>query len=460
MSLVNTDPLTTISRVLGVLSLSVWLFAQLPQIIENHLNQSVDGVSLLFLLCWIAGDATNLLACVLTRALPFQTSLAAYYCFIDCILSLQYWYYTQVYPHQKVHHNLLQSPNLIRPVTSKKSLTSLRRNRFKDHQATRSPRSPRRVSGSRNGRRGGTFINKLMATSLLSTGAKAAPVGAQHNQLPSLLSHTLVVWLASLSVNDVGQFAAWICSFLYLLARAPQIRKNYLAKSTTGISIYLFVFAMLGNLFYTVSIVSDLYILYLNEDVRFRSILKDQLPFIVGSAGTVLFDCFIIFQCWYYREDEIEPLPDFFQKPDWYTQTGFTVDDEFEPSAAIVLNIQKPIRPSQASESTRLIYAGDNSYINTPPSHYIAGSQSSVVAPRPGVVSLTFQSIAKSFSRDSYIRSPSSSMVNSNIASSPLVTSLIPSIIGNYSSVSKKMASDAKIPFSPIDFLSDDYMDK
>ncbi|ABN67998.2 predicted protein, partial [Scheffersomyces stipitis CBS 6054] len=289
-----------ISKVSGILSLSVWLFAQLPQIIENHLNESVSGVSLLFLICWIGGDATNLIGCILTRALPFQTCLAAYYCFIDCILSLQYWYYTKVYPRHKTHHNLLQSPNFLRPSTSNKSTNhSTRRNRFDQDLS----RSPMEISTSimdvaqGNGHRGhdqkriheGSFIHKILGATFI---AGSLPKQAHSMPIPN-----------PQSAADIGMISAWTCSTLYVSSRAPQIIKNFKLKSTRGITVYLFVFAMLGNIFYTISIVSDLYLLSLNKsyfgedgDSKFKEVFMDQLPFIVGSSGTVLFDSIIIFQ--------------------------------------------------------------------------------------------------------------------------------------------------------------------
>lgn len=560
--------LSTISKVSGILSLSVWLFAQLPQIIENHLNESVSGVSLLFLICWIGGDATNLIGCILTRALPFQTCLAAYYCFIDCILSLQYWYYTKVYPRHKTHHNLLQSPNFLRPSTSNKSTNhSTRRNRFDQDLS----RSPMEISTSimdvaqGNGHRGhdqkriheGSFIHKILGATFI---AGSLPKQAHSMPIPNPQSaavedstfqswigfakcwlHKLVIVILAIplhsfkfrySPEDIGMISAWTCSTLYVSSRAPQIIKNFKLKSTRGITVYLFVFAMLGNIFYTISIVLDLYLLSLNKsyfgedgDSKFKEVFMDQLPFIVGSSGTVLFDSIIIFQCWLYsfnsgdsrrssctseyyaghghhhhrnhsygsiNEDGHRPghshkrnlskkrrsklskrkvrersrnpvttsLPTHFQLPDWYTNT--------------TPNFQN------IDETTSLTGNESGYNINLaspPPSHYISASQNRSInlehTMNQGVLSNTLSAIARSFSQSgSFIgrgRSPTSNSIHvgsygqsraPGIAvpeSSQLPTSLIPSIIGNYSSVSKKMSHDSKIPFSPIDFLSDDF---
>ncbi|KAK6459369.1 PQ loop repeat-domain-containing protein, partial [Scheffersomyces xylosifermentans] len=275
--------ISSVSKLSGVLSLSVWLFAQLPQIIENHLNESVSGVSLLFLLCWIGGDTTNLLGCILTKALPFQTSLAAYYCFIDCILSLQYWYYTRVFPKHRIHHNLLQSPNMLRPTTSRKSARhSTRRNRFEDDVN----RSPMQITISHNVHtpHQESFIHKILGASFISSS-----LGKQAQSMPVPIKDATVDIVVNTA--QIGKISAWTCTVLYISSRAPQIIKNHKSGSTKGISVYLFLFAMLGNVFYTISI---------GGDSEFNEIFMDQLPFIVGSAGTVCFDMVILFQCWLY----------------------------------------------------------------------------------------------------------------------------------------------------------------
>jgi uncharacterized protein with PQ loop repeat len=547
----QTDPLTgnmtshellitNISKLSGILSLSVWLFAQLPQIIENHLNQSVSGVSLAFLLCWIGGDTTNLLGCLLTKALPFQTSLAAYYCFIDCILSLQYWYYTKVYPKQKVHHNMLQSPNMVatHSLSKKRSMVSLRRNRF-DQDPTRSPMEITNSHINRKRQNQSSFFKKLVTGSFISSSLtkKVEAMPIRHvladpdvirtsdaiplaplplvDQIHAKLHQFAVIFSSftshldhDFSWNDIGKISAWSCSVLYLCSRLPQILKNYWAQSTKGISVYLFLFAMLGNVFYTISIVTDLYLLSLKSysqeteptGLKFHRVLMDQLPFIVGSSGTVFFDSIILLQCWIYKatrhsstsgisNHELDNLPyspkhghkrktkkskspTTFQKPDWYTNnhSAFTNDENIDYYFNPRERQTRRTPLVEPTERSSLMHY-QSSIVNTPP-HYISSSQQagthmSKSSTNFGIIH-TINAIAKSISRsDSFLKSPNSvtsALSNTystskldGISASPLTTSLIPSIIGNYSSVSKKMSNDSKIPFSPIDFLNDDF---
>jgi hypothetical protein len=73
----------------------------------------------------------------------------------------------------------------------------------------------------------------------------------------------------------IGRIFAWLCTSLYLTSRLPQIWKNvsllfvmvgipfskllsqYVRKSVEGLSMYLFVFAFLGNFFYVCSILTS-----------------------------------------------------------------------------------------------------------------------------------------------------------------------------------------------------------
>ncbi|GAA5953541.1 hypothetical protein JCM21900_006196 [Sporobolomyces salmonicolor] len=90
-----------LSDVLGGLSILTWLGAQSPQIYENYKNGSVEGLALPFLVSWFFGDFTNLVGCILTRQLPFQTYLAAYFLVVDVILCGQFAYYRR---RRRAHH--------------------------------------------------------------------------------------------------------------------------------------------------------------------------------------------------------------------------------------------------------------------------------------------------------------------------------------------------------------------
>lgn len=487
------DTLAVASKVSGALSLSIWLFAQLPQVLENYLNQSVAGVSPAFLFCWMCGDSTNLIGCILTRALPFQLSLAVYYCFIDLILGIQFWYYTSVYPKQPVHHNMLQSPNMLRPVRSENMTQTLlaRLNRF---ETLPTLLVPQRSSSSRRGRRG-TFFKKVLASLVLSNSfkkASAQPITETNIQSPQwdlkLLVSSAIQTLVSLahrvvySRDAVGAISGWTSTAFYIVSRLPQILQNYRAKSTKGVSPYVFLFAMSGNICYTFSIVTDLYLLHKYEsylDTDFDLAFRSQLPFVVGSAGTVILDAILLLQVRLYRvhsnqvaaksskrpssaaslqRNRSESVSQF-TKSDWYTNNFPVMEDEpfkdfQEPSKYMPTSFTEP------NETTGLLR---ESSIITPPLHYIisTGQEEYHMPGHKRNFSDTFNAIAKSLSRSSFVKSLSAMSTNGSVRASPAPgTSLIPSLVGTYSSLSKRMLDESRKPLLPIDFLHNDYIQR
>ncbi|GEQ70379.1 hypothetical protein JCM33374_g4056 [Metschnikowia sp. JCM 33374] len=538
----------SLSQTSGILSLSVWLFAQLPQILENYLNQSVSGVSGAFLACWISGDVTNLVGCILTRALPFQTCLAAYYCFIDLILTIQYWYYTRVYPRQSVHHNMLQSPNMMKPVMSNgsaKGTFQTRVNRFEaspKHHSLAAQRSSSSSSQRRTRRPRRSFLQSVLSGSVISSTfgkASAQPINVHQpinintdqpgdptphpgfDRFRAIIGSFIQIFFARLaklrySPELIGTCSGWISTGFYLSSRAPQIMKNFRSKSTTGVSPFLFLFAMSGNILYTISIASDLYLLsrydqYLG-DAQFSTVLAAQLPFLIGSSGTVIFDAVLLFQFWLYQKktpgfvsettllladpnghssdnifsdsarypgrrpitkvpislpNETQTTNDLhFTKPDWYTNNFAhqPVDNSFsyDDSQKQLSRHTNPDRPFRVALPVDQPHITRDPYIISPPSHYVVSSAQSSVFPASAKhkrgLSETFSAFAKSMSTSPMIRSPSAVPNGGGTNGSFTTTALLPSLVGTYSSISKKMANDSKIPFSPIDFLHDDFL--
>ncbi|KAG8807290.1 hypothetical protein FRC17_004532 [Serendipita sp. 399] len=173
----------------------------------------------------------------------------------------------------------------------------------------------------------------------------------------------------------IGRISAWACTTLYLTSRLPQIWKNqlplkYTRKSVQGLSLALFVFAFLGNTFYVASILSSPVIWEYPPDAlpivakvdlsplsasannpipsatpsspinlfdsfslhkhrhhldspdgrstppyqtpRARAFLRESLPYLLGSGGTLCFDVIIVTQGIIYgrREKMIEEEED------------------------------------------------------------------------------------------------------------------------------------------------------
>ncbi|KAF9575541.1 hypothetical protein BGW38_008210, partial [Lunasporangiospora selenospora] len=93
----------------------------------------------------------------------------------------------------------------------------------------------------------------------------------------------------------VSFLLGWGSAVLYLGSRIPQIYKNWRLKSCEGLSVMMFVFSVLGNVFYVVSI----FVFSLEWDH-----LMKNLPWWLGSGGTLIFDFTIFFQFYIYRNNQ------------------------------------------------------------------------------------------------------------------------------------------------------------
>ncbi|KAF7799632.1 hypothetical protein EIP86_010870 [Pleurotus ostreatoroseus] len=97
----------------------------------------------------------------------------------------------------------------------------------------------------------------------------------------------------------VGRISAWICTTLYLTSRLPQIWKNYVRKSVEGLSMSLFIFAFLGNFLYVASILTSSNLRLPEPEAS--AFLRESIPYLLGSGGTLMFDVTIVTQSFLYR---------------------------------------------------------------------------------------------------------------------------------------------------------------
>ncbi|XP_027188915.2 vacuolar histidine transporter YPQ3 [Cicer arietinum] len=97
----------TASYALGVVSVIIWVGAEIPQVITNYRAKSTDGLSATFLITWIIGDLFNLFGCMLEPAtLPTQLYMALLYTIITVALGSQSIYYKCIYPRSKYKRQL------------------------------------------------------------------------------------------------------------------------------------------------------------------------------------------------------------------------------------------------------------------------------------------------------------------------------------------------------------------
>ncbi|KAL2773290.1 lysosomal amino acid transporter 1-like protein isoform 1 [Daubentonia madagascariensis] len=248
---------------LGLVSILCFAASTFPQFIKACKTGNMDqALSLWFLLGWIGGDSCNLIGSFLANQLPLQTYTAVYYVLADLLMLTLYF-----------HYKFKKRPSLLSAPINSVLLF---------------------------------IMGTVCVTPLLSsTGPVAAPREVFRGR--TLLS----VELGNKPFTQqeiIGFIIGSVSSVLYLLSRLPQIRTNFLRKSTQGISYSLFALVMLGNTLYGLSV------LLKNPEVGQSegSYLLHHLPWLVGSLGVLLLDTIISLQFLLYRNSvttsELEPL--------------------------------------------------------------------------------------------------------------------------------------------------------
>ncbi|KAL1924255.1 uncharacterized protein VTP21DRAFT_7290 [Calcarisporiella thermophila] len=227
----------------GSMSIACWILVYTPQLIENYRRKSGEGLSLGFLLVWLLGDSMNLMGVIMEDLLFTQFLLGVYYVCADvCIISQVYYY------RAKRLEQIEEATPLL------------------DNGESRRLFSPFDILV--------VVMTVMMVISLVGVYSfwDASSVG-------KTLADNYLKW--------VPRIVGWSSCLFYLCSRMPQIIKNFRQKSCEGLSPFLFFFAVLGNTSYILSI--------LLHSLESRYLLIN-MPWLLGSFGTLLFDFTIFVQ--------------------------------------------------------------------------------------------------------------------------------------------------------------------
>ncbi|XP_025082515.1 lysosomal amino acid transporter 1 homolog isoform X1 [Pomacea canaliculata] len=254
------DTRGVVSTLFGIASVFIWMMVGIPQMIQNcrHI-QGMRGISVFLLAQWMLGDTTNLIGCILTKQLKVQIYVAIYYVSADCVLLIQYGaYLIHLYrkknkPKQVLSQVVLCLSSLL--LLSTYLLSFLLPDAHQLYNAK--PAS----------------FNRPPARTLLYAVDQRPPFFYDQ-------------------VDIIGYVVGIVSSLFYIGSRLSQIVKNYRLQSTAGLSVFMFILAVLGNLTYGVAIlVRSLEEVYL---VR-------HLPWIFGSLGVIALDLTLLTQFYRYR---------------------------------------------------------------------------------------------------------------------------------------------------------------
>lgn len=278
-----------VSGITGSISLACWIIVFAPQIYENFRRQSSEGLSLLFIILWLAGDVFNVLGSVLQGVLPTMIILAIYYTLADIVLLWQCLRYGDGSKADYIH---LSPAN---PMNEDVLETALSRESHENYIISESDENTSDNDNSFT--KSSTFSNlksALIKCLMVALVVSAGLVGWYISYLKDA-KHGHKHKPEDLVYDPLAQSFGWLCAVLYLGSRVPQILLNYQRKSCEGISFMFFLFACLGNLTYVISILAI--------DMSWHYIWVNS-SWLAGSLGTLALDFTIFVQFFLYNEDE------------------------------------------------------------------------------------------------------------------------------------------------------------
>ncbi|CBQ71276.1 conserved hypothetical protein [Sporisorium reilianum SRZ2] len=269
------------SSIMGWVSIACWVLPSFSQMHQNYISKSAEGLSITFVVIWLAGDALNAAGAWFQGLLWTMIILALYYCACDCVLIFQYWYYRKYY-HRGVRISTISASleaNERTPLIGDGNV-------LEDHLSTKSG-----DDDDDSSIRTQIVMYTLAALLVVATGVATWWVAEHHYGSDDDVAQPAP------APEPVGwrwdaQVAGWLSALLYLSSRVPQILKNRTTKCE-GLSLALFVFAVAGNLTYVASI--------LLKSTR-RDYLIESFSWLVGSLGTVFLDFIVLGQFIHYRK--------------------------------------------------------------------------------------------------------------------------------------------------------------
>lgn len=237
-----------LSWVISTLSNIAWLFVFIPQILENKRNKSSDAISFYLILLWYIGDTISSISVIYKNAPHILLYVGVYHIIFDIIFIVQIIYYRL----PQIEHY----PQL------------LNENEYKYDMLY--------------------YIKDVITMSEVYRffGYNMILIISQ----PILQNFSHVV---------VGNVLAWISTLIFLTSRLPQILLNNRRRSVIGLSIVTFFNIAIANQLFLISVLVNLLDISF-ADMKLQFVIEN-LPWIVGSSGTIFFDAILFFQIWKYK---------------------------------------------------------------------------------------------------------------------------------------------------------------
>ena len=295
----------SVSGITGSISIACWIIVFAPQIYENFKRKSLEGLSLTFIVLWLAGDVFNVLGAVLQGVLPTMIILAVYYTLADIVLLWQCLAYGDGKNPDLIHLSPANPLNedVLETAMSNEERHNRRRNQGSTTEDLESSTTSidSSISKSSSSQFQSFLINTLMVTLVIASGVIGWYISyikesKHHSKHPGKHNPEELIF------DPLAQIFGWLCAFFYLGSRIPQIVLNYERKSCDGISFMFFLFACLGNLTYVISILSI--------DMSWNYLWVNS-SWLAGSLGTLGLDFTIFIQFFLYNENKDDEFSEY-----------------------------------------------------------------------------------------------------------------------------------------------------
>ena len=241
-----------LSWTFSTISNIAWLFVFIPQLIENYNKKSSDAVSFYLIALWYIGDTLSVVSAIYKSLHPVLIYMGTYHIIFDVVFLIQVIYYRLPRYLTRYHsYPLLLDETLYRY----DSMLYYVKDVLLLHETS-----------------------LLLGYSIL------------------LLSSQVIFKLFPPII--VGNIFAWTSTVIFFLSRLPQILLNHKRRSVEGLSFTAFVNIIIANQLFLASILIKL--IDIDNSNRVKYIINN-IPWIVGSSGTTLFDIIIFIQFFIYK---------------------------------------------------------------------------------------------------------------------------------------------------------------
>ncbi|KAK4520625.1 uncharacterized protein ATC70_006503 [Mucor velutinosus] len=305
------------------------------QLQENYRRKNGDGLSLTFLLIWLAGDLFNLAGIIMEKLMFTMFLLALWYTVADIGLLWQVVYYQQclaveikcdqdeaiVLLNRKTsltqRRVSLEKPTMLSKVDTvalekQSSVHDVLLDDDENHAVAAAASNADMINGdgitchnlssSSSDRDRHTIQPKVkpMWVNLIGSSMMIVLIAASCYGY-MMTATTIEIVDDDETIQLVPHILGWLSAVLYIGSRVPQLIKNWRQQSTDGLSSGMFVCAVFGNFFFALSI-------FLRSTER-GYIIKN-MPWIIGSLATVIFDIMIFLQFYVFNRRKLKHRAD------------------------------------------------------------------------------------------------------------------------------------------------------